>query len=107
MCSIPGRLSCTQFLSSSKVHSEVPSECLSKLPQRYEKRPELCITRGLKLFMLLHDCCCSDLEEVAKSPKKALEERVQLFQEGRWLELLAFCRETERPVHQSSVRRSR
>ena len=29
-----------------------------------------------------------------KVPKKALEERFQLFQEGRWLELLAFCRET-------------
>ena len=31
-----------------------------------------------------------------KVPKKALEERFQLFQEGRWLELVAFCLETER-----------
>ena len=36
-----------------------------------------------------------------KVPKKALEERFQLFQEGPWLELLAFCRETERHVHQT------
>ena len=46
--------------------------------------------------------------EVGKSPRlKALEERFRLFQQGRWLELLAFCRETERQVHQSSVRRRR
>ena len=31
MYSIPGRLSCSQFLSSSEeVHSEVPSECLQR-----------------------------------------------------------------------------
>ena len=42
--------------------------------------------------------CCSD----GKIPR-ILEERFQLFQEGRWLELLFFCRETERQVHQSSA----
>ena len=51
---------------------------LQAILRGYEKRSDLHITKGWKLFMLL--------------TKKSLEERYQLFQEGRWLELLAFCR---------------
>ena len=70
-------------------------------------RDELRIARGWKLFMLLPRLLLFRPRKGGKVPKKALEERFQLFQEGRWLELLAFCRETERQVHQSSVRRRR
>ena len=36
-----------------------------------------------------------------------MEERFHMFQEGRWLELLALSRGIEGSVHQSSVRRRR
>ena len=42
-----------------------------------------------------------------KVTKKTLEERFQMFQEGRWLELLGISRCPSAQVHQSSVRRRR
>ena len=80
---------------------------LQAILRGYEQRSELRIARGWKLFMLLPRLLLFRPRKGGKVPKKALEERFQLFQEGRWLELLAFCRETERQVHQSSVRRRR
>ena len=55
------------------------------------------------------DACDEGLEVLRTSerPKKTLEERFHVFQEGRWLELLALSRGIEASAHQSSVRRRR
>ena len=68
---------------------------------------DLHITRGWKLFMLLPRLLLFQPRRGGKVSKKTLEERFQMFQEGRWLELLGICRGTSAQVHQSSVRRRR
>ena len=71
---------------------------LQAILRGYEQRSELRITRGWKLFMLLPRLLLFRPRKGGKVPKKALEERFQFFQEGRWLELLAFCRESAKSI---------
>ena len=73
----------------------------------YELQSGLRITRGWKLFMLLPRLLLFRPRRGGKVSKKTLEERFQMFQEGRWLELLGISRWASAQVHQSSVRRRR
>ena len=73
----------------------------------YELQSDLRITRGWKLFMLLPRLLLFRPRRGGKVSKKTLEERFQMFQDGRWLELLGISRGTGAQVHQSSVRRRR
>ena len=80
---------------------------LQAIMRGYEQHSDLRITRGWKLFMLLPRMLLFRPRRGGKVPKKRLEERFHMFQEGRWLELLASSRGIEASVHQSSVRRRR
>ena len=72
----------------------------------YELQSDMRITRGWKLFMLRPRLLLFRPRRGGKVSKN-LEERFQMFQDGRWLEPLGISRGTGAQVHQSSVRRRR
>ena len=71
MCSIPGRLLCSQFLCFSEVLSEVPSECLFKPSSEGMNSVPSCASQGDGSSSCCSPVSCSsDLEKVGKSPRR-------------------------------------
>ena len=72
-----------------------------------ESQSELRMTRGWKLFMLLPRMLLFRPFRGGMVPRKQLEARIRLFQDGQWLQLLAESSICAERVHQNNIRRRR
>ena len=68
---------------------------------------EVRVSRGWKLFTLLPRLLLHRAPRGGLVPKKQLEERFRLFQQGEWMELLARSSSIDAQAHQLSSRRRR
>ena len=73
----------------------------------HSQRCDVRMTRGWKLFMLLPRMILHRPPRGGQMPRKKLEERVQLFQSGQWLQLLEASVSNDMQGHQVSSRRRR